>query len=683
MAASPLTPNRNAPCPCGSGKRFKHCHGLVPVSSLTDRISGGERSDATPSAGGASHERAEHLFASGNEALQRNDHRAAVELFSAALREVPDHPGLLNNLGLALERSGDLVGAEAAFRHATLVRPEGFDWRANLAQNLFQQRRYQDALLEFDSLIASFPIGHAAIFANRAVCQVRCGDPTGALDSFRRAIELAPTIASLHADRGALLWTQGRLEEARTELTRCLELDGRQVAAARILAGVQMYLADWENYAQRRDLLLSSAAVAIQSEGHASAPFNVQAICDDPALELRLARAWTSDLAARLLPPGFVGERKESPIRLGFVSRDLFDHPVGRLVVGLFAAIDRRAFSVAAYGIGHAHDDVIRARIERAVDSFCGIDHFDAQSIARKIREDEIDVLFDLNGFTGRVADVFALRPAPIQINYLGYTGTLGLECYDYMIADRYCIGEEDRACYVETPLYVDPCYLPSDDRRQIDPTSISRRAYGLPDSALVLCAPSAAYKITPEMYELWMRLLEAEPSAVLWLRAHDPEVMTRLRAEAGRRLIRPDRLVFGPREESARFVARSAMADLVLDTYPFGSHTSVNDAMFVGCPVVTQAGRSFASRASASQVRAAGISQLVAGNPAQYFEIARRLMRDRPRLQAVRQALTAESSALFDTARYTRAFEEALQTMWSAFRTRGRNARAEVVSRD
>ena len=524
--------SRNDPCPCGSGRRYKHCHGAAGAGSGID--------NAAPQASNQAD--VEALFYRGVAALRGGDFAAAITQFESALGGAPEHPGLLNNLGLALERSGDLPAAEGVFRRAAVSEPAGFDGLANLAQNLYQQRRYEDALAVFDQLVRRFQVGHAAIWANRAVCQCRCGDPEGALAGFRQAIALAPDVASLHCDVGALLWAQHRFAEAHTALGRCLELDPANGTATRLLAAVQIYLADWKDYAKRRELLLSGATSSANTPGQPIESFNVQALCDDPALELRLARLWTRELAPpAVAAPSAHAPREDARLRLGFASRDLYDHPVGRLVVNLLERIDRARFTVTAYAIGDAPDDPLRERIARAVDRFRDTGRSDAASIARLIQDDDIDVLFDLNGFTGSIADVFIHRPAPMQVSFLGYSGTLGLDCYDFIVADRYCIRDEDRSFYVEAPLYVDPCYLPSDAARSVDAATPARADYELPEHAFVLYAPAAPYKITPEMFGLWMLLVDSRPDAVLWMRGSEPSTMARLRDEAERRGIDRD----------------------------------------------------------------------------------------------------------------------------------------------
>jgi predicted O-linked N-acetylglucosamine transferase (SPINDLY family) len=325
---------------------------------------------------------------------------------------------------------------------------------------------------------------------------------------------------------------------------------------------------------------------------------------------------------------------------------------------------------VTAYALGPRPEPAsgVRARIAAAVEHWREIESIDAERIAAQVRADGIDVLVDLNGFTRRVADVFVLRPAPLQVNFLGYTGTLGLDCYDFIVADRYCLRDDERAHYAEAPLYVDPCYLPWEPVRDVAATP-PRAAYGLPERAPVLYVPAQAYKIMPETFACWIDLMRERADAVLWLRANEPATDARLAAEAARRGIPPERVVFAPHEPTPRYLARLPLADLVLDTYPFGAHTGVNDALYAGVPVLTRAGASFASRASASQLRAAGLAGLVAGSEDEYRALGRRLVGDDAQLQALRRQLAAArtTAPLFDADRYARAFGAAILAAWDA----------------
>ena len=286
-----------------------------------------------------------------------------------------------------------------------------------------------------------------------------------------------------------------------------------------------------------------------------------------------------------------------------------------------------------------------------------------AGQIGTAIRNDAIAILFDLAGHTAHARpDVFAARPAPVQINFLGYAGTLGAAYYDYVITDAYTTPPSEQANFEERLLPLAQCYIPSDPERVTGPRS-SRETYGLPADAFVFVSQAAPYKVLPEMFGLWARLLASVDRSVLWLRPMHPEAQSNLRDEASRRGIASERLIFAPHEPMPRYLARYPLADLYLDTYPFGSHTTVNDALFACLPVLTIAGRSMAARASASQLRAAGLAEMIASSHEDYESIALALVRNRARLDDLTARLRSQrqTSALFDMDSYTRRFEDAL----------------------
>jgi predicted O-linked N-acetylglucosamine transferase (SPINDLY family) len=288
-------------------------------------------------------------------------------------------------------------------------------------------------------------------------------------------------------------------------------------------------------------------------------------------------------------------------------------------------------------------------------------------NVVARIRADRIAILFDLTGHTEIARpDVFAARPAPVQVNFLGYSGTLGAAYYDYLIGDATTTPPSLQPHFSEKLIDVGGCYLPSDSRREIAAPGSVRADYGLPADAFVFVTQAAPYKILPEMFDLWMRLLDQVDDGVLWLRPMREETEANLRAEAHRRKIASQRLVFAPQEPAPQYLARFRLADLYLDTYPFGSHTAVNDALFAGLPVVTLAGQSMASRASASQLRAAGLADLVATSREEYATIALALARNRNRLGAIATRLRegGHASPLFDMQTYARKFEAAIMSM-------------------
>jgi len=289
--------------------------------------------------------------------------------------------------------------------------------------------------------------------------------------------------------------------------------------------------------------------------------------------------------------------------------------------------------------------------------------------VAQRIRADGVQVLIDLNGYTTHSkSEIFALKPAPVQLSWLGYLGTLGAPWYDYVITDRFVSPPAAQEHFVECFLYLPECYCPSDTRREVAAAVPSRADCGLPEQGFVFCCFNASYKILPSVFALWMRLLAALPGSVLWLAPASATAAVNLRREAATREVNPARLVFAPRAELSQHLARHAHADLFLDTTPYNAGTTANDALFMGVPVLTCAGETMASRVAGSQLRAIGLAELVTENLADYEALALRLAREPALLDTYRARLAANRSThpLFDMARYARDFEDAMERLWS-----------------
>jgi len=609
----------------------------------------------------------EALYQLGTLAGDRGDFSTAVGLLRRALARLPSHPQILNNLGLALEATGSLDDAQRCFEQLLSSQPAAAaNIQPNLARVLFAQGKYAQALPHLDAVVMRWLPGDAMSWAGHAVALADVGRDAEADRSYRRAIELAPRHAAIRYDYARFLIARRRYEDAASMLWQALDDLPDDPAIATLLASCRMHVADWRDIESLCSRLEQSIARADPAKLPPIPAYDFLALCDDPDLQRRVATSWSAPEAAkasayaRTVPVAGSARR----ITLGFVSSDLGEHPVGRLVVGLLERIDRSRFEVVAYATSQgAIENPQRARIAASVDALRTLPRIDPVVAADAIRNDGIDALFDLNGFSGGEAlRIFAQRCAPVQVNYLGYPGTLGCAAYDFIVTDRYCNGGHADA-YTETALYVEPCYVPSDPQRDTAQVQVSRSDYGLDENAVVLCSFAATYKIAPAVFDAWCAVLRAVPTAVLWLRDGLPLVVERLRAEAAARGVDANRVAFAPAEPLPRYLARFALADVFLDTWPYGAHTTVNDALFAGVAAVTLAGRSMAARASGSQLHAVGLSDLVTHAVDEYVARVSAIAGDRARRDDLARQLcdAGRRSALFDMERYARAFEQAV----------------------
>ena len=386
---------------------------------------------------------------------------------------------------------------------------------------------------------------------------------------------------------------------------------------------------------------------------------------DDPALQLLAARSYV----ARKLPPApaalSAGRRyHHSRLRVGYLSGDLCTHAVGLLLADLFEQHDRSRVEVFAFCHSVEDGSAYRQRLKSAFEHFESISHLNDAQAAQRILDCEIDVLVDLHGLSaGMRQGILALRPAPVQVTWLGFIGTTALPWIDYVIADRYALPASLQSMFSEQVLYLDPCFLPGDRRRELGP-SLTRTQAGLPEAGFVFASFNNAYKLNPVMFDCWLRILRAVPGSVLWLLDDNPGATANLAAFAAGQGLAPDRLVFAPRVTTAAYRARLALADLFLDNHPYNAGSTANDVLWMGVPMLTLSGRSFVSRMGGSLLNALGLPELVTHSHLQYEETATALAHDPDRLRAIRDRLQCAryDSPAFDMTRLAGALEGLLE---------------------
>src|SRR5437764_8592661 len=754
MGKSPLVNTtaiaRNAPCPCGSGKRYKDCHGatapgrdepstadsllrdaqvafssgrgpaalelvrralelaperadllrerariewtlndanaeascraalaLAPDDVRALNLLGEILSATDPAAAEAAWKRAvgvdphdpEAAFHLGNRHRERGENEAAIEHYERALSRAPRHSGVLNNLGLALEAVGQTERAEASYREVLAREPQHADALANLANLLKTRKRYREAVLAYEKAIQvrrDFPV---RFWVSRGVALGELGALADAEASFREAARLDPDQAATQIDLGSLCIVQGKFDEAEAPLARALELDPGNPYAATMRVYGRLQRCAWDDI----DASFAQLAAYIEDEkpraAYNAVPFPLLAMPLGPAIELAAARRWARQIGAPIAaasPNGSTAPRAR--LRVGFVSSDLRDHPVAHLVTECCERIDRTRIETFAYSLVPEDASAFGQRVKRAFEHFTDVAAEPPERIARRIVEDGIEVLIDLNGYTTHSkSEIFALRPAPVQVSWLGYLGTMGAPWYDYVLTDRFAAPPELQRFFTERFLYLPDCYCPSDTKRPVAALAPSRAACGLPEQGLVFCCFNNSYKILPAVFEVWMRLLARVSGSVLWLAPGSGSAGTNLRREAAARGVDPGRLVFAPRIALPEHLARHVHADLFLDTTPYNAGTTANDALFMGVPVLTCAGETLASRVAGSQLHAIGLPELVTTTLADYQTRALELAREPERLTQIRHRLAAHRSTypLFDMARFTRALDDLLHAAW------------------
>jgi predicted O-linked N-acetylglucosamine transferase (SPINDLY family) len=574
-------------------------------------------------------------------------------------------------LGDCLRALGRTDEAASAYRRAMAIDPAQPDAAISLGALYRNEGRPDMALEHYRRVLDAHPDLAVGWFNLGAVC-FDLNRTDDAIDAYRRAIALKPDFAEAHRYLGTLLQKGGRNEEARAAFEKAIELAPESDAVIADLLYRARMDCDWPaaaRYFKSADSALRRA-LADETEAAMSA-HGALIFYDDPAILHDLAKAQAQRVAARVRPARRLAAEVRpatAPLRIGYLSGDIGDHPVSHLARGLFAAHDRARVDVSIYSFGPDDRSDYRRDIAASADRFIDLSGANDIDAAQRIADDRIDILVDLNGQTGAARmGIPARRPAPIQVVWLGYPGTAGTPWNDYLIADRIVAPAAQAEFFVESLCLLPHSYMVTDDRQPIAPGRMSRADAGLPGDAFVFASFNNSYKIGPGIFDCWMRLLRRIERSVLWLPSFDAAIGDRLKQEATARGIDPARLVFAPRLPKEWHLRRLALADLALDTVAYNGHTTTCDALWAGLPVLTLAGKSFARRVSASLLTAIGLPELVATTLAVYERRALALATNRHRLSVLRGRLQHNRGTmpLFDTAQFARHLERAYRAMW------------------
>ncbi|WP_416799029.1 glycosyl transferase [Ciceribacter azotifigens] len=494
------------------------------------------------------------------------------------------------------------------------------------------------------------------------------GAATQAIGQWRSFVEMtADSTADRLAHRlmalqhiGRVMENAGLLDEAETALWQAIELRPDKTEAGQHWSALRQRQCKWP-------VLVSSDHVSTRQLLDAMSPLTLACYSDDPLFQLAKAYRYNKSFVGRPDVSGFArgNPRRKSGtgerLRVGYVSSDLRDHAVGFALREVLELHDKESVEVYAYYCGEpAGDDATQARMKAAVDCWRDIAAVSDVEAARQIAADEIDILVDVNGYTrGARTRIFAYRPAPVIVNFCGYPGSMGSPFHQYMITDDHIVPPENEIYYSEKVLRI-ACSQPL-DRKRVIAEKPGRAGVGLPEEAFVFACFNGMQKVTEGTFAQWMKILAATPGSVLWLLSGGDGTDQRLRKAAESAGVTPERLIFAPKAANAKHLARIAAADLFLDTFPYGAHSTAADALTVGLPVLTVPGKSFAARFCHSIVAAAGIADTICADPDHYVETAIALAKDRDRLAGIRQALAAarEASVLRDIPALARRLEE------------------------
>jgi protein O-GlcNAc transferase len=609
-------------------------------------------------------EAARAKFLEGVACLEKQGFASAEKLFIDTLQLTPRSIPTLINLAIAQHEQKKITDAEETAKKAIEIDPKNVDAYSILTACLRERRKYQEALAACEVLI-EIDKTNAEAHCTRGYILHDLGRRDEAIESFDRALIYQPQFPAAFLNRGDTLLSLKRYDEAFAAYDKALALDPDLEGAEGTRLHSKMHLCDWSNFDAECEHLISS----VRKGKLNTKPFAILPIASSAEDQLQCAKSAIAHAGPASDKAVWRGGRyNHERIRIAYLSADFRDHPVSCLLAGVFECHDRSRFDITAVSFGPDDNKETRRRLKASLGpQFIDVETWSDTQIAGLVKEAEMDILVDLMGFTGGSRKgIFAKRPAPIQINYLGYLGTMGAEYIDYIIADKIVIPEAQRRFYAEKIVELPNSFQPTDRERRLSDKKFTRAEVGLPEEGFVFCCFNGNYKITPGIYDIWMRLLKQADGSVLWLPADSPTVMENLRREAAIRDVDAKRLIFAPIVALPDYQARLGLADLFLDTSPYNAGATASDALWAGLPVLTRIGDTFVGRMAASVLNAIGLPELITTTAEAYEALAIDLAGSRQKLEAIKSKLAKNRlmTPLFDTGLYTRHLEAAYTAM-------------------
>lgn len=610
---------------------------------------------------------AQDFFFAAFQHIEQGDWRAAEKKLKKSLKYLPGHIPTLTNLSAVLVKLKQHDEAKKIIAGLLRLDPENPEAILNLGFIAAENRQYREAINLYDKAIALSP-DYAEAHSNRGDALAEIKQLDAAVASYDRALQINPDYADAYSNRGYALKELNQLDAAIASFEKAIQIRPNQEFLDSALINLRMHVCDWENYSQGVD----SLAAQIRQRKKVSAPFELLAISDSPEIQKLAAEIWVQ---AKCPPSTVLGpmrkRKRDGKIRIGYYSADFHNHATAYLMANLFELHDKSRFELVGFSFGPGSQDEMRTRISAAFDHFMDVSAKSDADIAGLSRQIGIDVAIDLKGFTqDSRPGIFAARCAPIQVNYLGYPGSMGAGYIDYLIADHTLIPEQSRDYYSEKIACLPHSYQVNDPKRQISEINCTRENFGLPPSGFVFCCFNNNYKITPDVFDGWMRLLGRVEHSVLWLFEGHSTAARNLKKAAAQRGIDGERLIFARRMPLAEHLARHRLADLFIDTTPCGAHTTASDALWAGLPVLTCMGKSFASRVAGSLLNAVGLPELITYTRDEYESLAMELANDPKKMAEIRRKLDSNkrTAPLFDSRLSAKNIEAAYTAMYERY---------------
>ena len=591
----------------------------------------------------------------------------AMSSYDSAIAINANYAGAHYNRGVTLNQLKRFDDAIDSYDAVLALASDYPDVAFNRGNALTDLSRFSEAVLSYDQAIALNP-DSAQAYYNRGNVLNLLQRFDEAVASYDGAINLNSDYAEAYSNRGGVFNDLQRFDEAINSFEQAIRLKPDIDFLFGLKLHTQMHVCDWSNL----DSQLQTLKTAIEQQQKISTPFAVLALIDDPQLQQQAAAIFVKAQQPKLVNLLLKKYRPHDKIHVAYFSADYHDHATMHLMAELFEHHNPQQFELTAFAFGSSNEDKWRKRAKSAFGSFINVRNLSDSDIVLMARLLEIDIAVDLKGFTTDARPgIFAQRAAPIQVNYLGYPGTMASSYIDYMIADQTLISDQNRQFYSENMVYLPNSYQANASHNVISSKIMTRAAVGLPENSFVFCSFNNTFKITPACFDSWMRILQQVENSVLWLYVSNQTAINNLKKEALKRGVAEQRLVFATHLPVEEHLARIGLADLFLDTQPYNAHTTASDALRMGLPLLTCIGEAFASRVAASLLTALGLPELIADNTSEYEAMAIDLARQPDKLKRLRQQLKANlnNANLFNTPLFSKHIESAYQQMYQKHR--------------
>jgi protein O-GlcNAc transferase len=597
----------------------------------------------------------------------QNDHAQAKKYFEKALKANNKDVWTYFNLAKSLTELGEVSEALHQYSKAIQLKPNFAEALTNKSNILCKLKRLDEALTHSEKAIQLMP-NLAEAWSSRAFILYGMKLYDEAIASSEKSIELKPDLAEPYYNLGNIFHFQKEFELAIRNYEKTYNLDPEYDYLLGYILNIKMMMCDWSDFEHTRKLLLQK----LTNKQKTSDPFCNLAIADSPAAHRDCSEIYIQDRAPSNNSLGAIPKKLlNNKILLGYFSADFHNHAVSFLIAELFELHNQEQFELIAFTFGPEVKDEMHNRLSKSFNQFIDIRNKSDQEVAILSRKLGVDIAIDLVGLTrDSRTGIFSFRAAPIQVNYLGYPGTMGANYIDYIIADNNLIPAKSKEFYSEKIIYLPNTYQVNDRKKIISDMKFSRAELGLPEDSFVFCCFNNNYKILPETFDGWMRILIAVEGSVLWLFQDNDWVVNNLKEEAQKRGISEGRLVFAKKLPLPEHLARHRQVDLFLDTFPYNAHTTASDALWAGLPVLTLMGESFASRVAASLLTAIGLPELITSSREHYEALAIELATNPTKLKVIKAKLESNrlTTPLFDTPRFTKHLEDAYTKMYERY---------------